>query len=96
MVLDWFSLHILQSSLCRIKSKAHHLFAILPRTEDNQWLKYCPLCAGEDRERYGETYWHRRHQIRNMNVCTRHKCRLKSSKVPAKSELCIAKIMFQM
>lgn len=67
---------------------AHHLFAILPRTEADQWLKYCPLCAGEDKERYSETYWHRRHQIRNMNVCTRHKCRLKSSRVPAKSEQC--------
>ena len=39
----------------------------------------------EDREIYGEAYWHRTHQIRNMPVCTKHKCRLENSGVPAKS-----------
>ena len=29
---------------------------------------------------------HRKHQIRNTNVCTKHKCRLVKSTVPAKSE----------
>lgn len=65
---------------------AHHLFSILPRNEGNQYLKYCPVCASEDRKQYGETYWHRNHQIRNMNVCTKHKCRLVKSAIPAKSE----------
>lgn len=65
---------------------AHHLFSILPRNEGDQYLKYCPVCASEDRKQYGETYWHRNHQIRNMNVCTRHECRLAKSTIPAKSE----------
>lgn len=65
---------------------AHLLFTILPRSEEDKYLKYCPVCASEDREQYGETYWHRKHQIRNMNVCTKHKCRLVKSTVPAKSE----------
>lgn len=64
----------------------HHLFAVLPREEGEQYLKYCPLCAAEDREKYGETYWHRKHQIRNMNICTRHKCKLKESNVTVKSQ----------
>ena len=64
----------------------HHLFCVLPRNEGEQYLKFCPLCAKEDREAYGETYWHRKHQIRNMGICTKHKCRLKESTVPAKSE----------
>ena len=46
------------------------------------------MCAKEDRERYGETYWHRKHQIRNMGLCVKHKCRLMESSVPAKSEQC--------
>ena len=39
----------------------------------------------DDREIYGEAYWHRVHQIRNMTVCTKHKCRLENSVVTAKS-----------
>lgn len=65
---------------------AHHLFSILPRGNGDQYLKYCPLCMAEDREQYGETYWHRQHQIRNLNVCVKHKCRLENSRIPAKSE----------
>ena len=66
----------------------HHLFCVLPRNEGEQYLKFCPLCAKEDREVYGETYWHRKHQIRNMGICVKHKCRLMESSVPAKSEKC--------
>lgn len=66
----------------------HHLFAILPRTENDAFLKYCPICTKEDKERFGETYWHRKHQIRNMQSCYKHKCMLESSNVSAKSEQC--------
>lgn len=62
------------------------LFAVLPRNEGEQYLRFCPLCVNEDRETYGETYWHRKHQIRNMGICTKHRCRLMESVVPAKSE----------
>lgn len=64
----------------------HHLFCVLPRNEGEQYLKFCPMCAREDRETYGEAYWHRKHQIRNMSICTKHKCRLNASNVLAKSE----------
>ncbi|NBH27050.1 hypothetical protein D3Z60_14850 [Lachnospiraceae bacterium] len=64
----------------------HHLFCVLPRNEGEQYLRFCPMCTREDRERYGEAYWHRKHQIRNVSICTKHKCRLKESTVPAKSE----------
>lgn len=67
---------------------AHHLFAILPRAVGEQYLRYCPLCAAEDRAAYGEAYWHTHHQIRNMVVCHKHGCRLINSAVPAKSEQC--------
>ncbi len=65
---------------------AHHLFCVLPRSEGEQYLRFCPLCAEDDRKTYGEAYWHRKHQIRNMSICTKHKCGLVESNVPAKSE----------
>lgn len=49
-------------------------------------MRYCPLCIAEDRKQYGEAYWHRKHQLRNVNICTRHRCRLIATEVPAKSE----------
>ncbi|RJW53976.1 hypothetical protein DXC92_01535 [Clostridiales bacterium TF09-2AC] len=40
-------------------------------------LKYCPECISEDQGRYGESYWHREHQIPHMPICRKHGCRLK-------------------
>lgn len=64
----------------------HHLFSILPRSETDVYLKYCSMCVKEDREKYGEAYWHRIHQIRNMKICPTHNCELINSTVTAKSE----------
>lgn len=63
----------------------HHLFTVLPRTESEQNLRYCPLCVKEDRNVYGEAYWHRKHQIRNMHICPNHGCVLIDSGITAKS-----------
>ncbi len=65
----------------------HHLFAVLPRAEEDRYLRYCPICVSEDREKYAEAYWHRVHQIRGMSVCCKHKCFLKVSSVKATSEM---------
>lgn len=52
------------------------------RTSDNQrYLRYCPICAAEDRKQYGETYWHRIHQIKGLRICAKHKCFLQNSDV---------------
>ena len=64
----------------------HHLFCILPRADTDLYLKYCPLCVQEDRDKHGEAYWHRQHQIRSMRVCPKHACHLEESDVLAKSE----------
>ena len=61
----------------------HKLFTVLPRENDDRFLKYCPLCVKEDRTHYGEAYWHRMHQIRGMRVCTKHRCMLCLSDVSA-------------
>jgi len=45
--------------------------------------RYCPVCALEERERYGEPYWHTDHQIPLMSVCTKHHCRLQQLELDA-------------
>ena len=47
-----------------------------------RFLRYCPVCAKEDRERLGETYWHREHQIIHIDICPKHRCFLENSGVP--------------
>ncbi|QIB27219.1 TnsD family Tn7-like transposition protein [Caloranaerobacter azorensis] len=50
----------------------------------NQYFKFCPKCVEEDIQRYGETYWHRVHQIVGVLICPKHKTLLYDSKVPIK------------
>src|SRR5215207_8392223 len=35
-------------------------------------LRFCPLCKEEDRKKFGETYWHRLHQLPGILVCPKH------------------------
>ena len=55
----------------------------LPKKDKNccRYLRYCPMCANEDRVNYGETYWHRIHQMLGLDICAIHKCKLVNSSV---------------
>jgi Tn7-like transposition protein D/TniQ len=44
-------------------------------------LRYCPLCANQNRQEFGETYWHRLHQIDCVRVCPLHKVHLEETPV---------------
>lgn len=57
------------------------LFISQDRAIDN--LRYCPLCVIDDKNKYGETYWHRCHQIKDINICYIHYCELLESKIIA-------------
>ena len=46
-----------------------------------KYLRYCPLCVAEDIAKYGETYWHRRHQLPGCYYCTKHQIRLVNSNI---------------
>ena len=48
----------------------------------NRCLRYCPLCCQQDREKYGETYWHRLHQMHDIRICPEHGCYLVDSEIP--------------
>lgn len=66
--------------LVTMRGNYRNLLAIPKRkTDKNRYLCYCPLCAAEDRKRYGETYWHRIHQMQGITICPLHGCYLKES-----------------
>lgn len=48
-----------------------------------RYIRYCPLCIRDDRYNYGEAYWHRKHQLYGMEMCDKHRCRLKESGIEA-------------
>ncbi len=54
---------------------------IKPRSHLPNFARYCIECAKHDVETYGETYWHRAHQIPDINICADHKCWLENSKL---------------
>lgn len=58
-----------------------NIFPLISNKETARYLRYCPLCAKEDREKYGETYWHRSHQLYGNSVCSIHHCYLEESSV---------------
>lgn len=47
----------------------YHNVMPIPIENGTRYFRYCPLCVKEDRERLGETYWHRNHQLIGVNVC---------------------------
>jgi hypothetical protein len=48
-----------------------------------EYLRYCPMCVAEDRERWGEAYWHRIHQASGVKVCPSHGAVLEPSGIHA-------------
>lgn len=57
--------------------------AVRQYVPQNHFWRYCPLCAQEDIEKYGETYWHRIHQIFDIRICPVHKIFLNSTNLLA-------------
>lgn len=55
------------------------------RDGERQFLRYCPECVKQDRVCYGEAYFHRIHQMKEIGICPIHKCFLNNSSVPKNS-----------
>ncbi|KYC34513.1 hypothetical protein WA1_50760 [Scytonema hofmannii PCC 7110] len=51
-----------------------------------QWLQFCPLCVESDRQKFGEPYWHRLHQVPGVKVCPIHNVFLEQSTASARKE----------
>lgn len=59
----------------------------IPKKYRNRYLRYCPVCAKEDRESKGEAIWYRKHQVVGVFVCPIHGCKLIESNVPISREV---------
>lgn len=79
------------SSFSRISAETSGIFSNgiyteskMPRFKKESFadaLRFCPICAIEDFECYGEPYWHRIHQIREVVYCPVHQVRILESPV---------------
>ena len=49
--------------LVKTDERYHNLLYQLKSKHVSRYIRYCPLCAAEDRKQHGETYWHRSHQL---------------------------------
>lgn len=65
------------TALCGMKGGHKRILSV----RKNRPLRYCPACAREDRKKYGETYWHRSHQMEGVRACPIHGCCLEESSV---------------
>ena len=52
-----------------------------------RFLRFCPICTQEDREKYGETYWHRIHQLPEIQICHKHGCYLHDTEISMRSKV---------
>jgi Tn7-like transposition protein D/TniQ len=53
--------------------RTHSLAGAISRGHSRRGtFRYCPVCVAEDRQRYGEAYWHRIHQAPRVVVCPHH------------------------
>lgn len=55
------------------------------RRSDAPFWRYCPVCAKQDIEKYGETYWHRLAQISDLRICPIHNVPLNTTGFPVLS-----------
>jgi len=57
----------------------HRLGMMTSHILHHNWLRYCPQCVKDDRDRLGETYWHRLHQVPGVEICPVHAIFLEDS-----------------
>ena len=53
----------------------------IPKAKRQRFLRYCPMCVNMDRDKYGETYWHRAHQMQSVDICPVHFCVLQNTDI---------------
>jgi len=54
------------------------------RSIRKDFLCFCPECVAEDEMLYGETYWHRLHQIQGVLCCPKHQTKIENSGIATK------------
>lgn len=59
----------------------HFLCGLVTSPHRMTHMRFCPGCAIDDRERVGETYWHRLHQVPGVMVCHKHDALLQETDI---------------
>lgn len=72
---------VLERILSENEQEKTSVFTSHMHSRNQTKLRYCPLCLKEDVEKYGESYWHRVHQIWIVDKCYKHGCNLLDSTV---------------
>jgi len=54
-------------------------------SDHSRLRRLCPLCSQEELERWGESYWHRAHNLPGVIVCLRHGTSLAITDIPTVS-----------
>lgn len=58
--------------LCAGRAVPFRILGVLGTRDPHRMLRSCPECIADDRARFGETYWHRAHQLQGVNRCLVH------------------------
>lgn len=64
-----------------INGKSSFNYLHTPVIKENTHLRYCSKCVREDRNRFGEAYFHIEHQLEKVKVCVHHHCKLLETKI---------------
>ena len=59
----------------------------MPHGGSDRVLRYCPVCAERDREKYGFAYWHRSAQMIGVPICPMHHCFLQDTAISISSSM---------
>lgn len=65
-----------------VSGAAHGRAGVLTSKLRREFVRFCTECAKEDRAKWGETYWHRIHNVPAVEVCATHQIFLDNSCVP--------------
>lgn len=67
-----------------VKKRMHGVFSQARIQHLSQELRYCPICAAEQKKIYGESYWQIIPQLDGVEYCPFHHTRILSSSVHAR------------
>lgn len=73
--------HLVREHMKGEKRFAIHFHLGVLSIPRNTWMRFCPLCAADDKRQFGEYYWHRLHQVPGVEVCPIHTVFLEESNV---------------
>jgi hypothetical protein len=65
---------LIKEQMASFKGNTIHTSAGLNASSvhNNRHFKHCRICVSEDLEKFGETYWHRVHQVPGVFICPMH------------------------